>query len=148
MVREIPGIRLNINRERNYAVIVIVCFILTTYFLYASGFSVFLMISSIQLVAFSLSSLFQYGALWMSTDEAKIRLRDSPLYWMPFLFFPVSIIQQIYQILVGVENPSTLLQPSFWIVPWSFVIAWLMGLVIIRQIYIKKHSNTDSNPSN
>ncbi|MFW9963717.1 MAG: hypothetical protein ACFFCX_09150 [Candidatus Sifarchaeia archaeon] len=135
---------MNIKQERIGAIVTIVFFLVTFYLLYLTGQSTFIMAISAQLAAFSLSCLIEYVFLSMSSNEEIVKFKISPAYWILFILTLLQILNQVLQVLVGLEPVSNLLQPTFWFILWSIAIAWILGTVIIRQIFIVKYSESTS----
>lgn len=133
---------LNIKRERMKAIVVIACFVLTSIFLYISGPSLFVLFLFGQLANFSFACLIEYILLWHSSDEEETRIPFSPSYIFLFMFTLFQFVSEIFDTLIGIDDPSAFLQPTFWIVNWSFIIAWFLGIAIVRQIFVMKHSSS------
>ena len=128
--------RLSIKQERLKASIVVFAFILTTIFLYVISPFLFIMFTSIQIAIVFFAGLVEYIVLWHSADEEVMRFRLPPSYWLLIFFWFTQFSSQIFQILVGIRNLEFLWAPSFWIAWWSFTIAWLLGIMVVRQFYI------------
>ena len=130
--------RLNIKQERIKAGFVIIGFVLTSIFVYLVGPSLFIMFTSVQTAFVSFACLIEYIVLWYSTDEDVKKFRISLSYWFFLFLWLLQFSSQILQILVGIESIERLFQPSLWIAWWSIIIACLLGIMIVRQIYILK----------